>query len=331
MKLSRLGEFGLIERLRRTTPPGRGVRLGIGDDAAWVETRSGSCLLTTDLLIEGVHFDLKWISLYALGYKTLAVNMSDIAAMGGKPAYLVLSLGIPATFDSEDVDEFYRGIHSLAVKSGVALVGGDTSVSKSLFISACLVGQAPDRPITRSGAQIGDDIYVTGTLGDSALALKLLKRKSPKLGTQRAAKFLLSRHHFPSARVRIGATLAKEKLARAMIDISDGLLQDLGHICKASRIGAVVAEERLPLSSAYRLLAGPDGTRDALAGGEDYELLFCARRDDRSRITKLQKYIDVPITCIGTCVRWRDGMAVLDRTGRRVDFRVKGHDHFKPL
>jgi thiamine-monophosphate kinase len=149
MKLSRLGEFGLIERLRRTTPPGRGVRLGIGDDAAWVETRSGSCLLTTDLLIEGVHFDLKWISLYALGYKTLAVNMSDIAAMGGKPAYLVLSLGIPATFDSEDVDEFYRGIHSLAVKSGVALVGGDTSVSKSLFISACLVGQAPDRPITR--------------------------------------------------------------------------------------------------------------------------------------------------------------------------------------
>jgi thiamine-monophosphate kinase len=116
-----------------------------------------------------------------------------------------------------------------------------------------------------------------------------------------------------------------------MIDISDGLLQDLGHICKASRIGAVVAEERLPLSSAYRLLAGPDGTRDAVAGGEDYELLFCARRDDRSRITKLQKYIDVPITRIGTCVRWRDGMAVLDRTGRRVDFRVKGHDHFKPL
>jgi thiamine-monophosphate kinase len=331
MKLSRLGEFGLIERLRRTTPPGRGVRLGIGDDAAWVQTRSGSCLLTADLLIEGVHFDLKWTPLYALGYKTLAVNMSDVAAMGGRPAYLVLSLGIPATFDSEDVDEFYRGIRSLAVKSGVALVGGDTSVAKSLLISACLVGQAPYRPITRGGAQIGNDIYVTGTLGDSALGLKLLKRKSPQLGTRRAAKFLLSRHHFPTARVRVGTTLAREKLARAMIDISDGLLQDLGHICKASGIGAIVAEEKLPLSSAYRSLAGADGTRHALAGGEDYELLFCAHRRDRLRITKLQEYTHVPITRIGTCVRSRDGMNVLDRTGHRVDFRAMGHEHFKPL
>jgi thiamine-monophosphate kinase len=331
MKLSRLGEFGLIERLRRTTPQGRGVRLGIGDDAAWVQTGSGSCLLTADLLIEDVHFDLKWTSLYALGYKTLAVNMSDIAAMGGTPAYLILSLGIPGTFDIEDVDEFYRGIRSLAVKSGVALVGGDTSVAKSLFVSACLVGQAPYRPITRGGAQIGDDIYVTGTLGDSALGLRLLERNSPKLSRQRAAKFLLSRHHFPTARVRVGAALAKEKLARAMIDISDGLLQDLSHICKASGIGAIVAEERLPLSSAYRSLAGPDGTRHALAGGEDYELLFCARRRDRSRITKLQEYTDVPITRIGTCVRLRDGMTVLDRAGHRVDFRATGHDHFKPL
>jgi thiamine-monophosphate kinase len=331
MKLSRLGEFGLIEQLRRTTRVHRGVRLGIGDDAAWVQTKSGSCLLTADLLIEGIHFDLRWTSLYALGYKTLAVNLSDIAAMGGVPAYLVLSLGIPATFDSEDVHEFYRGIRSLAVKNQVALVGGDTSVSKSLLISACLVGHAPYRPITRSGAQVGDDIYVTGTLGDSALALKLLKQKARKPGRQRAAKFLLSRHRFPNARVGVGTTLAKEKLASAMIDISDGLLQDLGHICKASRIGAIVAEDRLPLSSAYRSLAGPDGTRHALAGGEDYELLFCSRRRDRSRITKVQEYIDVPITRIGTCVRSRDGMTVLDRTGQRIDFRITGHDHFKPL
>src|SRR4029450_4204680 len=156
MKLSRLGEFGLIERVRRTTAQGRGVNLGIGDDAAWaqarlgsvrvarhpvrgvnlgigddaawVQPRFGSCLLTADLLIEGVHFDFKWTSLYALGYKTLAVNMSDIAAMGGTPAYLLLSLGIPADFESEDLEEFYRGIRSLALKSGIALVGGDTSV-----------------------------------------------------------------------------------------------------------------------------------------------------------------------------------------------------------
>jgi thiamine-monophosphate kinase len=331
MKLSRLGEFGLIERLRRKTPQARGVRLGIGDDAAWVQTGSGSCLLTADLLIEGVHFDLKWTSLYALGYKTLAVNMSDVAAMGGTPAYLILSLGIPATFDSQDVEQLYQGVRSLAVRTGVALVGGDTSVAKSLFISACLVGQAPYRPITRNGAKIGDDIYVTGTLGDSALGLKLLRQKSPKLKTKRAAKFLLSRHHFPTARVPIGTALAKEKFARAMIDISDGLIQDLGHICKASRIGAIVEEARLPLSSAYRSLAGSDGTRHALAGGEDYELLFCARRRDRSRITELQEYTDVPITRIGTCVHWSDGTTVLDRTGHPIDFRVSGHDHFKPL
>lgn len=328
MKLSRLGEFGLIERVRRTTAQGHGVNLGIGDDAAWVQTRSGSCLLTTDLLIEGVHFEFKWTSLYALGHKTLAVNMSDIAAMGGTPAYLLLSLGIPAAFESEDVEEFYRGIRSLALKSGVALVGGDTSVARSLFISACLVGQAPYRPITRAGAQVGDDIYVTGTLGDSALGLKLLKRKSPKL-TQPAAKFLLSRHHFPTARVQAGAILAREKLARAMIDVSDGLLQDLDHICKASRIGAVLAEEKLPLSAAYRSLAGHDGTGHALAGGEDYELLFCARRRDRSRIEKLQGRFNVPITRIGTCVPARDGMTVLDRKGQRISFRARGHDHFK--
>ncbi|HXV84355.1 MAG TPA: thiamine-phosphate kinase [Candidatus Binatia bacterium] len=328
MKLSRLGEFGLIERVRRKTPLERGVNLGIGDDAAWVQTRSGSCLLTADLLIEGVHFDLKWTSLYALGYKTLAVNMSDIAAMGGIPAYLLLSLGIPAIFDSKDVEEFYRGIHFLALKSGVALVGGDTSVAKSLFISASLVGHAPHRPITRSGAAVGDDIYVTGTLGDSALGLNLLKRKRHKL-TDPKAKFLLSRHHFPTPRFHTGATLAKEKLARAMIDISDGLLQDLGHICKASRVGAIIAAEKLPLSAAYRSLAGPQGIGHALAGGEDYELLFCARRSDRAHVERLRGRFDVPITRIGTCVPPRDGIKILNPKGQPMAFHAGGHDHFK--
>ena len=328
MKLSRLGEFGLIERVRRATPRGHDVLLGIGDDAAWVRTRSSSGLLTADLLIEGVHFDLKWTSLYALGYKALAVNLSDIAAMGGLPAYIVLSLGIPANFDSEDVKEFYRGIRSLALKNRVALVGGDTSVAKSFCISACLFGHAPYRPITRGGAEVGDDIYVTGTLGDSALGLNLLKRKSPKL-TDPAAKFLLSRHLFPAPRLRAGLTLAKEKLARAMIDISDGLLQDLGHICKASRIGAVILEEKLPLSSAYRTLARPHEISYALAGGEDYELLFCARPRDRTRLESLRGRFDVPITRIGRCIPARDGMKVLNPKGQRTTFRARGHDHFK--
>jgi thiamine-monophosphate kinase len=330
MKLSRLGEFGLIERVRRSTVKGRGVKLGIGDDAAWVQTTFGSCLVTADLLIEGIHFDLKWTSLYALGHKTLAVNMSDIAAMGGTPAYLLLSLGIPATFESNHVEELYRGIRSLALKSGVTLVGGDTSVAKSLLISACLMGHPGYRPVTRDGARIGDDIYVTGTLGDSALALNLLQRKSPSLKTP-LARFLVSRHQFPTARLKAGSLLAREKLARAMIDVSDGLLQDLGHICKASHIGAILMEESLPLSRAYRCLSGRDGKRHALTGGEDYELLFCARKSDRRNVTRIQRLIDVPITRIGSCVHPRDGIVVLDHRGKRLAFRSTGHDHFKSI
>ena len=129
MRLSELGEFGLIERIRKTIPKGRGVRLGIGDDAAWVESRKNSLLITSDLLIEGVHFDLRWVSFYGLGYKTLAVNLSDIAAMGGCPAYLILSIGFPVDFKTENVEEFYRGIRTLASRSGVSIVGGDTSAS----------------------------------------------------------------------------------------------------------------------------------------------------------------------------------------------------------
>jgi thiamine-monophosphate kinase len=328
MKLSRLGEFGLIERVRRATPKSRGVLLGIGDDAAWVASKFGSLLITSDLLIEGVHFDLKWTSLFALGYKAVAVNLSDIAAMGGTPAYLILSLGIPAKFRSEDIDEFYRGIRSLAKKNGVALVGGDTNLADSLLISACLIGHAPYRPVTRAGAKIGDDVYVTGTIGDAALALKLLKSKSPQPERGPAA-YLLARHHRPTPKVAVGALLARERLATAMIDVSDGLIQDLGHICKVSKIGAVLWEEKLPLSPAYRALCGKEGTRPALTGGEDYELLFCAPPRNRSRIAKLQHGADLVMTRIGTCVSAREGITVFDSAGKPLSIRAKGHDHFK--
>jgi thiamine-monophosphate kinase len=328
MKLSQLGEFGLIERVRHATPKSCGVLVGIGDDAAWVKNQCGSSLVTSDLLIEGIHFNLQWTSLLALGYKTLAVNLSDIAAMGGIPAYLVLSLGVPAKFHSQDIDEFYRGIHALAAQTGVALVGGDTNVSRSLVISACLIGHAPYRPIMRTGAKIGDDIYVTGTLGDAALALKLLKSRSsqPK---RDAAAYLLSRHHRPTPRLTVGALLARHGLATAMIDISDGLVQDLGHICKASGVGAALWEEELPLSPAYRALCGRAGAHLALSGGEDYELLFCARPKDHKRILKLQNRAHVAITRIGTCVAAREAIAVWDKAGNRLSIHAKGHDHFR--
>jgi thiamine-monophosphate kinase len=328
MKLSEVGEFGLIERIRKATPKGRGVRLGIGDDAAWVECRDRSSLITSDLLIEGIHFNLKWTSLYGLGYKTLAVNLSDLAAMGGIPAYLILSLGIPVDFKTKDVEEFYRGIRTLAAQSGVALVGGDTNASDRLFISAFLVGHSPHRPITRSGGRVGDDLYVTGTLGDSSLGLELLKKKKDRRKRNDVA-YLISRHLFPTARLKAGTLLAQEKLAKAMIDVSDGLIQDLGHLCKASGVGAVVWQESLPLSRAYRIFAGPKAIRYALTGGEDYELLFSLRRRDRIRLEKIKDRLGVPIARIGKCVPSREGIKVINGKGQLRSIRAPGYDHFK--
>jgi thiamine-monophosphate kinase len=327
MKLSQLGEFGLIDRIRRRAPQGRGVRLGIGDDAAWLVSPAPSLLSTADLLLEGVHFNLKWTSLSDLGYKALAVNLSDIAAMGGAPAYAVVSLGIPTRFQTEDIDKFYAGMNRLARSCHVSLVGGDTCAAKSLLISVSLLGYASHRPIARRGAKIGDDIYVTGTLGDAALALQLLKRKSSAL-RHPAAAFLLKRHHRPTARWRTGLLLARQKLAAAMIDISDGLLQDLGHICDASGIGAILWETNLPLSRAYHMLAGKAGSRWALCGGEDYELLFCARRARRMAIQTLARRARVRITRIGCCVAKQQGVTVFDPIGNRLRQSMRGHDHF---
>ena len=327
MKLSRLGEFGLIERLRRKLPPGRGVRIGIGDDAAWLENSSGSSLVTADLLIEGVHFNLKWISLYDLGFKSLTVNLSDIAAMGGVPAYAIVSLGIPAHLDSLEIEDFYRGLNALARTSGVSVVGGDTSLADTLIVSVCLIGHAPHRPVRRDGASVGEDIYVTGTLGDSALAFSILQHGRAGLD-KKAAAALLVRHRRPTARLTAGALLAAERLATAMIDVSDGLVQDLGHICRASGTGAVICKDDLPLSPAFRRLAGKNGIRHALSGGEDYELLFCSRPSNRPAIERLSKRARVPITRIGACVSGRR-VDVVDRSGKIISVNGLGHDHFK--
>ena len=328
MKIKELGEFGLIERIQKATPRGRGVRLGIGDDAAWVRSRQDSLLITSDLLIEGVHFDLKWTSFFELGYKTLSVNLSDLAAMGGSAAYLVLSLGIPVDFKTKDVEQFYRGIRRLASQNGVALVGGDTSRSSFFFISAFLVGHAPYGPVTRSGAKVGDDLYVTGTVGDSALGLELLKTSKAR-SKRPEISYLSSRHRFPTARLKAGALLAKKRLARAMIDISDGLLQDLSHICKASGTGAVIWREALPLSRPYQRWAGRKGVRYALTGGEDYELLFCIRRKDRAQLEKIRQRLGVPVTRIGRCVPARDGITIVNAKGTSLPFSKTGYNHFK--
>jgi thiamine-monophosphate kinase len=239
----------------------------------------------------------------------------------------MLSLALPPRFSVSAVDELYRGILSLAVKTGVSLVGGDTNAAGRLIISPCVIGHAPYRPVRRSGARPGDDIYVTGTLGDSALALEFLRRGRRPPGRSHFS-YLLSRHHRPSPRLAAGVLLARRGLATAMIDISDGLLQDLEHVCAASRVGAMVWEGQLPLSDAYR--AAGAGSRCALSGGEDYELLFCARPGDRGRVESLQKRVQLPMTRIGQCVSAGKGIVVIGEFGAARRLPDGGHDHFSP-
>jgi len=197
-----------------------------------------------------------------------------------------------------------------------------------LIVSVCLIGHPPTQPVRRSGAKVGDDIYVTGTLGDSALGLALLRKQLPG-AKQNGAAQLLARHHRPTPRLAAGALLARRKLATAMIDVSDGLLQDLGHICRASRIGAMIWPEQLPLSRAYLALARKAGISLALNGGEDYELLFCARPHHRERIEKLSAPAHVRISRIGRCVPAAQGITVLDSAGKPLSLHSKGHDHFR--
>jgi thiamine-monophosphate kinase len=326
MRLKDVGEFGLIELIRKSTPRTRGVRVGIGDDAAWVSTTSDSLLFTSDLLIEGVHFDLSWISMQDLGHKSLTASLSDIAAMGGAPAYFMLSIAIP-DLTTQQVQALYRGVRSAAREHRAALVGGDTCAADRLIIDVFLAGYAPHGAIQRGGATEGDDIYVTGTLGDAALGLALLSNPGRKVSA-RDRSYLIRRHCRPTARITTGSALAKQKLATAMMDISDGLVQDLGHLCRASGTGAVLWQDQLPLSPAFRRGAGREELSCALAGGEDYELLFTAAPGARKGVEQVARRTGVSITRVGRCMRKKDGLAVLDEHGKPVPLNRGGHDHF---
>jgi thiamine-monophosphate kinase len=326
MKLQDLGEFGLIERIAGRIQPGDGVVLGIGDDAAALETSPGRLtLLTSDMLLEGVHFDLAWTDPESLGWKSLAVNLSDIAAMGAKPRHFLLSLALPPTLSLDFVDRFIQGMLTLAKRHRISLVGGDTCASRSgLVISLTLLGeQLPAKVIRRAGARPGDRVYVTGTLGDAALGLELLRR-----GEREGEA--IRRQLAPEPRVAAGLALTESGLPTAMIDVSDGLLADLGHIAERSGVGARLELESLPLSPCYRERApavAADPWHLALAGGEDYELLFTAPPGQEKAIAALLQGFGTPVTAIGTITteRW---IAVLDADGRVYPAPNPGYDHF---
>jgi len=325
--LAGLGEFGFIGTIAARVRLGDGVCIGIGDDAAATRPTPGMDLLTTaDLLAEGIHFDLKWSDPHTLGRKALAVNLSDIAAMGGIPRYALLSLAVPCTLPGQFLDGFISGFLEQADRFGVTLIGGDTSASRGgLFINVTLMGeQLPHKIISRGGARTGDLICVSGTLGDSALGLELVRGGIRSGGAVR-------RHLDPEPRVRLGQSLADAAIPTAMIDVSDGLVADLGHILRLSGKGGRVFIADLPLSAEYRQRAGRHGSDShalCLGGGEDYELLFTLAKARLEEARGLGRATDLPITVIGEIVD-EGGVCLVAPDGGRYESRVSGYDHFR--
>jgi thiamine-monophosphate kinase len=330
MDLQEIGEFGLIARIRKWMA-GSGPRLlqGIGDDAAVIEMGGKALLVTTDILIEGIHFDRTWIDPYRLGKKSLLVNLSDIAAMGGTPKYFLISLGIPKNLPFSFISFFYRGLKDGAKKFQVDLVGGDTSLSKKIVINICLLGEGKRQNLLfRKGARVGDDLYVSGTLGDAALGLRILQKKGPKAGP----KGLVVKHLSPSPRIQLGRAISKHRLATAMIDVSDGLLIDAKHLLEESQVGARVWEDRIPLSRLYQewiRFYSKDHYQLALGGGEDFELLFTAPTQRRDKISALARSLRILITRIGEILPQKEGFYMMKNGGKGYLPLRLGFEHFK--
>lgn len=341
MKLSELGEFGLIARLARETPAGEGVICGIGDDCAVIESGRPdlSLLVTTDLLIEGVHFDRRITTARLLGRKTLSASLSDVAAMGGAPRAFTVNLAAPPDLEVEWVEALYAGLEERAREAGAALVGGDTSSSPApIFLSVTLLGECPAAEVIfRRGARPGDAIFLTGWPGESAAGLALLRASAgeaprsrpPEVQAER--EHLKARHLDPEARLSAGRRLAAGRLATAMIDVSDGVAADLGHLLESSGVGARVEASAIPLSPALRaagLALGLDPLHLALSGGEDYELLFTGAASPEA--AELSRVLGLSVTRIGTITPGPRPLEIVGPGGRPVPLPRGGFEHFLP-
>ncbi|HEY5626534.1 MAG TPA: thiamine-phosphate kinase [Nitrospira sp.] len=333
-------EFDLIRKVSRRHGAGSpSILRGIGDDAAAIAPpKRRHQLFTTDLLAEGVHFDRLTAQWPDIGFRAAAANLSDIAAMGGTPEYLLVALAIPRHGTVKQVQQLYEGIMAACKPYKVRLIGGDTSASAGKwFIGITLIGSVqPGRTLYRSGARIGDALYVTGTIGDSLAGLKLLQRSRPvpsgKSLQPRHREFLMRRHLRPTARIAEGQWLSTHKWATSAIDLSDGLSGDLRHICEESHVGAEIQLAALPLSPACRTYATAtrqNPTALALAGGEDYELLFTVpsrlrRRFERSALSRPTR-----ITRIGTILPAKAGVVAILPNGKRQPLKITSYEHFR--
>ena len=331
-------EFDLIRALKKRygTTSARIVR-GIGDDAAVIASGRNRYLLTTDLLAEGIHFDRRTAAFTDIGFRAAAANLSDIAAMGGTPEYLLVALAIPRDAIGRQVRQLYDGMMAACRPHRVNLIGGDTSASRSgWFVNLMLVGSAAGgRLLFRSGAKEGDDLYVTGTLGDSRAGLQLLQRRgmAPAPSLQAAhRRFLTQRHLRPTARIREGRWLSKARWATSAIDLSDGLSGDLRHLCAESGVGALIELAALPVSSAcrrYAVSVKKDPTAFALAGGEDYELLFTVSARHRARFERASMQQHFRMTKVGRMTAAKEGLRMTLPDGRQRPLPCSSYEHFR--
>ena len=335
MELKELGEFGLLKKLSgqfKSTHPR--VIKGIGDDTSvTVQDETKYLLCTTDTLVEDIHFSLKHTSSYNLGRKAVSISLSDIAAMGGIPTFLLTSIILPAGTPVDFINLLYKGIKERADEFAVALIGGNTSASpEKIVITTIMLGEVPkDQVIFRKGASAGDVIYVTGRLGDSSLGLKIWKEKDDKIITDPFLKDAMLAHIDPFPRVREGRKLAEKNLATSMIDISDGLISDLRHIAEESMVGAKIWLDKIPISTALKrwLVDHPADITLSLSGGEDYELLFTAPKANTPLIENMAKELGIPITQIGEIVSQEYGVTVLDDKGGVFQPPSNGFEHWK--
>lgn len=333
MEISELGEFGLIDRLTAGLKPVNSSTVkGVGDDCAILRNRETDILVTTDLLLEGVHFDLTYVPLKHLGYKSAIVNFSDVYAMNGTPRQITVSLGISKRFTVEHIEELFAGIRLACEIYGVDLVGGDTTSSRQgLVISITCIGEAPaDKVVSRSGAKDTDLICVSGDLGAAYMGLQLLEREKVASAGQKdfipkfeGKEYLVERQLKPEARRDIIEELAKAGIVpTAMMDVSDGLSSELLHICKQSNVGCRVYEDRIPIDYQTAIMAeelGMNLVTAALNGGEDYELLFTVPLHYHEQIEKLPG-----VKLIGHITKADLGCAMITRDRTEIPLRAQG-------
>ena len=336
-EISTLGEFGLIDHLTKNFEiQNVSTVVGVGDDAAVIDHFGKQTIVTTDLLLEGIHFDLMYTPLKHLGYKAVIVNLSDVYAMNATPTQITISIGFSNRFSVEALDEFYEGVYIACEKHGVDLVGGDTSSSdKGFIISVTAIGEvSPDKFVKRSTAQKGDLICVSGDLGGAFLGLTLMEREkkifleNPKVQPDLENEdYIVGRLLKPEARKDIIEFFAKNDIMpTSMMDISDGLSSEVLHLCKQSNLGCRIYEEKIPIHDLARKAAfkfGLDPTVCALNGGEDYELIFTLKQEDYDKIT-----LNEEIAVVGYMAEMEEGTKLLTKGGNTFDITAQGWNAF---